>query len=139
MMTEQQRKALSDVRARIAAAPHTYSQRDWGTLDTECRTPACIGGHMVAADAERHARVLAQPREHREGAVIDEAKHALGLERLPELFYASWPREWFAASGQLPRRAKRAVPSAGEAVAVLDAILDGRITDALAPREDSTW
>ena len=136
--TDRQRTLLKTTRTRIADDPASYRQGAWGNGRPECGTPGCIAGHIIAVDAERQARVLGIDEEARDSAIEREATSALELETTPKLFDPVWPREWQFLCG---RRARPATtppmaphcfrPDAKDAVAVLDAILDGRIEDPL--------
>ena len=63
-----------------------------------------------------------------EDAIGMAASVALGISGLPPLLDAPWPRRWFEAAGvKTPGNGLEGMPTAKETVAVLDAVLDGRL------------
>ena len=133
MLTDRQRRKLGSARASISADPATYRQREWGNGQPACGSPGCIAGHIVAQDPDAIKRVQAASHGNRSYVLADEATAALELEDLPKLFAGAWPGEWFEAAEANRHGDNPVVPTARHAVAVLDAILDGRITAALDP------
>ena len=130
MVTSEQRRLLQATREHIEKHPETYLQTCWGDGRPNCRTLGCVAGHMVAANPELRAEVDSC-RAAGSSAVLVVATEALGLPGTPPLFGITWPEAWFA-SANAPDAAKGdASPTAEQATAVLNAVIDGRITDAL--------
>ena len=131
-LTEQQKRALGRARTRIGNEPRSYRQQCWGTGPADCNTPGCVAGHIVASDPERLDRVMKLDRSWlRREAVEREAHAALGLEDSPALFSAAWPKRWLRTAGVNAPGPGWRHPTAREAAAVLSAVLDGKILDAL--------
>ena len=142
--TERQRELLTKVRTAIRKEPESYSQKVYGIGTVSCHTPACIAGHIVASEPELQEQVkqrlktedLSEPDAMEEiGSFIHElAWEALGAAGDGRLFHAMWPMQWL--NWQTPKGHQNEVngrfePTAKEAVAVIEGILDGRIPNAL--------
>ena len=88
-----------------------------------------MAAHLVAQDAE--LAELAAGGELNEEAVRLAGSTALGIDGLAPLLDAPWPAAWLRAAGVEVAGDCDAVPTAGEAVAVIDAVLDGRLAGTL--------
>ena len=145
-VTARQRELLEQARESIAASPDDYDQATFGTGEPTCHTPACIAGHLVAADPEleqklkkRLADIDTTTEEGREQAaseICQVAAEGLELSRTnPNLFCSLWPAEWRPDPDrevdEWEQRTREFTPGAHDALAVIDGILAGRITDAL--------
>ena len=130
MLSVEQHDRLRSARDRIAAAPRTFRQERWGNTAEGCGTPCCVAGHIVADDAEAVARIRKAGSYRRAWLIATEAAKALGTARTP-LFDSAWPKDWFTRAGIETTREGAAIPNANNAVAILDAIMDGRIDDAV--------
>ena len=140
-LTERQRVLLTRARNAISRQPENYDQRTYGAGRISCDTPACVAGHIVCSINEREAELagFASERESRRSSGIGAAIQEIALEELhlwqqPPLFSPTWPIAWRPAGSSTPAEdddAKRFVPTAADAVDVLDRILDGRIKEAL--------
>ena len=120
------RRLLTEVAERIAAAPRSYDQEKFGyPLVTsrrkrllpisECRTPCCVAGHAL--------QITGGPPLGPDETIEDRAAKELDLTQ-PEqeaLFDARWPAGWFTAVGIAPRRGAETDrrPTAGEAYRIL--------------------
>ena len=142
MLTETQRRLLTAARLSIEKEPASYDQEYFGDGKLSCNSPACIAAHIVAADPKHLAD--ARRRLKRCGTGTEKAQMIGGLAELalqlrepPALFGARWRREWFEKAGAaipVPRKHDKWIaPTSADATRILQAILDGRISDGLAP------
>ena len=139
--------AVDAVCCHLRNDPGSYDQGDWGNGTPDCETPGCIAGHLVAATKigregyERRTRSRGADASdtQRGDAIRKAATEALGLEETPRLFEPEWPREWLNAADLIPEDPEwsRVEPSADTALAVLGAIMDGDLDEALAPSKGS--
>ena len=137
-LTERQRVLLTRARNAISRQPENYDQRTYGAGRISCDTPACVAGHIVCSINKRQAELAGFAGERESmgiGAAIQEiALEELHLWQQPPLFSPTWPIAWRPAESSTPAEdedAKRFVPTAADAVDVLDRILDGRIKEAV--------
>ena len=141
-LTPRQRELLSQALASISNQPDSYEQMKYGTGRIDCNSPACVAGHIVAADRQcRNAlseALKTQLLPDCEWQHIRRiAREGLNLDNSPAVFASWWPTDW-CTRANTPRPERNAneswmVPEVATAIAVLTAVLDGRITDALAP------
>ena len=136
--------ALDAVRSRLEEKPDGYEQATWGNNEEpSCETPGCIAGHIVATvkDAQKGYRRRIQglkdggtTSEH-EDAIRDAATEALGLDKTPRLFEPTWPIKWFEKAGYSTKDVllPRIEPRPEDAIAILSAILEGDLEEALEP------
>ena len=150
-LTERQRALLTSARDAIRNDPERYNQLTYGPAPetSSCGTPRCLAGHMVVNDPELTKELNQELQETRlterrrregvGGAIHKVARNALGLEgsRHPVLFRGEWPVAWLkddtTARGARKKQNETFLPTAEDAVQVIDGILDGRIQDALHP------
>lgn len=133
--------ALEAVCDHLQANPDTYDQAAWGNGIPSCNTPGCIAGHVVAATKKGHEayrRLTSRPgitEDERRDAVRAAATEGLGLEKTPRLFEPEWPRNWFTTADirLAENHMKQVEPSPEIALAVLYAIRDGDLDEALEP------
>lgn len=102
------RPLLEEVKRRITAHPHSYSQDDF------CGMTCCIGGHIdVILNGEQVHRERMSRRDHATSAVQIEmlANAALGVKDRPWLFDPAdeWPfevqEEYYDAKDEIGRSA----------------------------------
>ena len=141
-MTGSQRYLLIATMLRIKREPKSYNQESFGQGILSCDSPACIAGHIVAADAASLAKVqellpTCQSYTQKAQTIARLAETALKIPEMPKLFGARWRRDWFDKAEVTVPDARQhnewLVPDTDDAIAVLTAILDGRIEDALTP------
>ena len=134
--------ALETVRTRIAQKPENYEQDAWGNTHPDCDTPGCIAGHIIARVAsarEGYKRRMAEAHDPgdervRDDAIRDAATEALGLTTAPQLFDPRWPPNDREGRGKShPVALEITGPMAEDAILVLDAVLSGRLNEALEP------
>ena len=145
-LTRRQREVLKAAMVSIRYSPGSYNQMCFGGPDPDCNSPACVAGHIANGDPESR-QLLSEELASRTEVLASEseaarliqkrAEAALGVTAHPRLFQGRWPRAWLLTAGRkLPQRpADLLLPTAEDAIAVLQAILDGRITDALTDHE----
>ena len=155
MTTTTQRQVLRKARAAIRRHPESYDQAVWGAPGKpSCETPACVAGHIVSeTDSGRSAyevalsdpevRAESNPERRHQLAVVRAATEALALSRSPKLFEPVWPRKWLDSLGYENQDADYPMgdiiePSAEEAIAIINGIIDGQLTDALKESTRST-
>lgn len=160
-MLPNERKTLEATRALIAAHKERFDQRRIRLPGPAGEPPAgCVASFVVAAsdrgvklfDGALHpALVIPTHRQHGDGpkecagSVVLAASYALGHQIRPRLLYTEWPEYWFKTAGIRGAEAaahRERIASADEAIAVLDAVLDGKLDEALEghwrhdPRQD---
>ena len=141
LKNEKALSALNAVCCHIRADPESYDQGEWGNGAPDCETPGCIAGYLVAVTRagreayERRTKALGADisDSQRGDAVREAATEALGLEQTPRLFQPDWPREWLEAADLEPEAdfGRRIEPGPDTALAVLSAIMDGDLDEAL--------
>lgn len=138
--------ALDAVCCEIRADPEGYDQGSWGNGAPDCETPGCIAGYLVATTStgrEAYERLTkgmgpddGTGNGERGDALRQAATEALGLEQPPRLFEPDWPTEWLEAAGLPPGSdvvGLRVEPGPDTALAVMSAIIDGDLDEALEP------
>ena len=148
-LTDRQRALLTMARDAIRNDPERYDQLTYGPAPktSSCGTPRCVAGHMVLADPELTQELNQELEERRlterhgregvAGAIHKVARNALVGRgtRYPGLFRTNWPVAWLkddtTPGGDRKKHHERFVPTAEDAVQVIDGILEGRIQDAL--------
>ena len=121
---------LQAVRDNIADAPETYDEHCRGLERPSAGTPGSLATHIITLRWWHRGNVIMEIAwpELREDAIGVAASFALGLSALPPLLDAPWPRRWFDAAGvETPGGGDEGMPTAHEVVAILDAVLDGRL------------
>ena len=88
---------------------------------------------MAALRKEAKLRFDADDPDIVNGAVIEAAKDALDVAVMPVLFLTNWPKRWAGTTGVGTQGGSVWTPDAEETRAVLAAVADGRIEDALDP------
>ena len=140
MLTKRQRRLLTAALHSIEREPRSYNQNVYGIGPVSCRSPACIAGHIVASNLRTRTMLQIRAMYRRAGLserarlVEQSAMDALELTERPTLFSSVWPKEWFEEVTVLTTMAPSDYshrPSSTEAIKILHAILDGRITNAL--------
>ena len=147
MLTPRQTQLLRQARNLIERNPAKYNQTSFGIGAVDCATPGCIAAHIVAAEpalarqagldlGEMDANSAAD-REVAGDYISKMAQRALGVSRRPQLFYSEWPATWQPGPESADRGTETDwIPSADDAVRVLDEILAGNITNALPDSDD---
>ena len=133
-LTINQFELLQAARDAIADAPETYDERQWGNERPSAQTPGPLAAHIVAqrdGELRELADSVRPALDH--DAIGMAASVGLGLKALPPLLDAPWPWRWFAEAGVASGHQdySHAMPTATQTVAVLDAVLDGRLTGSL--------
>ena len=145
VLTERQRELRTKARDMIAKNPEGYDQDRYGMGFISCNTPACVAGHIVASDPGLREELLRQLEgENLSGsdgietigsAVNLIACSALGTpDHQPHLFRSAWPIGWLegpSADAARNQGEDTFVPTADDAVAVINKILDGEIGNGL--------
>ena len=145
VLTKRQQELLTKARDRIAKNPKGYNQNRYGMGFINCNTPACVAGHIVASEPGLREELLRQLEgENLSGsdgivtigsAVNLIACSALGTpDHQPHLFRSAWPIGWLegpSAEAARDQGEDTFVPTADDAVAVINKILDGEIGNGL--------
>ena len=146
-MNPKQAAKLESLRTALQMAPEGYNQQQMEQPDASTKPCGCLASYLVASD--RIAQGLwdgtIQPEEAAPGAtaydgemtpavgdILQAAAYALGLRHIPRLFNTEWPRHWYVRAGRPDPGKWLTQPDSEDASAVLTAIGDNRIEDALA-------
>lgn len=147
-ISDECRAGLENAIDGIRNEPKAYQQGNWGSRfdgAPSCNSPACVAGHIVAGSQSGPALYRAARYEmSRDGetdpsnlhamATAEAATKTLGLTLIPMLFEGVWPVEWAQTVGisnpEMDGDAHFA-PKPDDAVTVLNAVLDGKLPDAL--------
>ena len=147
-LTRRQQSLLKKAREAIRNEPQSYEQGTYGYGHVDCRTPGCIAAHIVANDAglrhelgEAIRDIKDSPPDGTQAEAIQSAidriaTRGLDTKGTPKLFASTWASAWRETSSEDPETDDtegRFLPEADDAVRVLDAVLEGRIRDALEP------
>ena len=132
-LTLRQQRILAGVRESICRAPESYDQGDWRVGEPTDDDPGCIATHIIAQDPALLSEARGREPDDGRYSAEEVATKALGLEQPPRLFNGLWPPSWFRAAGLARESDSYAKPDADDAVAVLDAVLSGRLAGVLKP------
>ena len=97
--------------------------------DTVAR--ALWDGLIAPEELTPRPAVDVRPLRPAAGSVLHAAAYALGLRRIPIRFASRWPAYWFARAGRPASAGRSGAPDAADAAAVIGAVVDGRIDEAL--------
>ena len=144
-MLNEERDRLRQTREAIRENPGGFNQARI-ELPPEGGPPCgCTASYLVAVDDQ--ARKLFDDRfktpkaipTHQgdknlrdpQGNVLLAASYAIGRTGVPRLFNADWPADWYSTAGRDRPTGSSQQPTADDAVAVLDAVTNDKLPEAL--------
>ena len=149
-MLSEARDRLRQTRDAIRKHPGGFNQAQIDRPREDCPPGGCTASYLVAVSDRarklfegRFRTPLVMPADQRrdnelrdpEGNVLLSASYAIGHRKVPRLFKADWPAGWYSTAGRDEPATSSQQPTAEDAVAVLDAVANDKLPEALEPIE----